>query len=75
MRKLLIVLFVIIIGAVGTYVWAQTESGTTYTATGFLKRETTSGMYKTCYYDCLGSEVAISIKSIKLCPLTINCPQ
>ena len=34
--------------------------------------EETSGMNKICYYDCLGGKVAITIKSHKLCPLTIN---
>jgi hypothetical protein len=29
-------------------------------------------MTKICYYDCLGSPVAITISSVKLCPLTIN---
>ena len=28
-----------------------------------------SGMNKICYYDCLGSEAAITISSIELCPL------
>lgn len=29
-------------------------------------------MYKDCYYNCLGSQVTISIKSTSLCPLTIQ---
>ncbi len=74
MRKLFIVLIVIIFGAIGTYIWTQTENGTAYAATGFLKREKISGMYKICYYDCLGSEVAITIKSTELCPSIIDCP-
>jgi hypothetical protein len=41
-------------------------------ATCFHKGEQTSGMNKICYYDCLGSTYAITIKSFKLCPLTIN---
>ena len=38
----------------------------------FLKGEQLSGMNKICYYDCLGSGAAITIKSYQLCPLTIN---
>jgi len=38
----------------------------------FLKYERTSGMNKICFYDHLGSEVAITISAIALCPLTIN---
>ena len=78
MRKLFIVSLVIIFGFVGTYVyiWTQTKNGTAYAAgTGFLKGEETSGMYKICYYDCLGSEVAITIGAVELCPLSIECPQ
>ncbi len=38
----------------------------------FFKYERVSGMNKICVYDHLGSEVAITISSIKLCPLSIN---
>jgi len=38
----------------------------------FAKGERVSGMNKICYYDCLGSEAAITIKSYQLCPLQIN---
>ena len=41
-------------------------------ATCFKTGERTSGMNKICYYDCLGSETAITISSIELCPLTIR---
>jgi hypothetical protein len=40
--------------------------------TAFFKHERTSGMNKICFYDHLGSEVAITIKAIELCPLTIE---
>ena len=40
--------------------------------TAFFKYEYTSGMNKVCVYDDLGSNVAITIKSYQLCPLTIN---
>lgn len=38
----------------------------------FKTGEKTSGMNKICYYDCYGSEAAITIASHKLCPLTID---
>ena len=41
-------------------------------ATAFLKGERTSGFNKICFYDNMGSEVAITIKSTDLCPLTID---
>lgn len=41
-------------------------------ATCFYKGERTSGMNKICYYDCLGSEAAITISNVSLCPLSIN---
>lgn len=34
--------------------------------------EQTSGMNKICYYNCLGSQVAITIGAVELCPLTID---
>ncbi len=40
--------------------------------TAFFKYERISGMNKLCFYDHMGSEVAITIKSYKICPLTIN---
>lgn len=40
--------------------------------TCFSKGEQTAGMNKICYYDCLGSTVAITISAVALCPLTIE---
>jgi hypothetical protein len=40
--------------------------------TCFYQREQVSGMNKICYYDCLGSLTAITVRSIDLCPLTIR---
>ena len=34
--------------------------------------ERVSGLNKICYYDCLGSAAAITIKSTELCPLSIE---
>ena len=38
----------------------------------FFKYERISGVNKICFYDYIGSEVAITIASYKLCPLSIN---
>jgi hypothetical protein len=40
--------------------------------TCFKTGEKTSGFNKICYYDCLGSEAAITIGATQLCPLTIQ---
>ena len=34
--------------------------------------ERTSGMNKICYYDCVSGQMAITISSTKLCPLTLK---
>ncbi len=40
--------------------------------TCFKTGEKTSGMNKICYYDCMGSEAAITVKNYELCPLSIK---
>lgn len=40
--------------------------------TCFSRGERVSGMNKICFYDCMGSDVAINVKSYELCPLTIQ---
>jgi hypothetical protein len=40
--------------------------------TCFLKGEKESGQNKICYYDCVSGEAAITIKSTRLCPLSIK---
>lgn len=47
-------------------------SDTQVAVTCFKTGEQVSGMNKICFYDCLGSAAAITISSVKLCPLTIN---
>lgn len=34
--------------------------------------EQSGGMTKICYYNCLGSQVAITIPGTSICPVTIN---
>ena len=43
-----------------------------YAGTAFLSGSQTSGLYKICYYNYLGSTIAIYVKSYELCPLTIQ---
>ena len=38
----------------------------------FKKGSSTSGLNKICYYKCTSGDAAITIKSHKLCPLSIN---
>lgn len=38
----------------------------------FKSGEQQGGMNKICYYNCLGSTVAITIGATQLCPLTID---
>ena len=40
----------------------------------FFSHDEVSGLNRICYYDYLGSTVAITIKAHKLCPLTIEVP-
>lgn len=40
--------------------------------TCFASGEQASGMNKICYYNCLGSQAAITISAVALCPLTIE---
>lgn len=42
--------------------------------TAFYVGERVSGLYKICYYNYMGSTIAITIKSYQLCPLTIQMP-
>lgn len=38
----------------------------------FYQGEHTSGLNKICFYDCLGSQAAITVRATSLCPQTIN---
>ncbi len=64
LNKLIIILILTIFAVITT----------AYAGTCFLVRETTDGLYRTCYYDCAGGEVVITVGVAKLCPLSIDCP-
>jgi len=49
---------------------AMPSPATANRSTGFFKRDYTSGFNRICIYDSLGSEVAITIRSVDICPLT-----
>jgi hypothetical protein len=38
----------------------------------FYDSQTTSGMNKICYYNCLGSLAAITLGFTEICPMSIN---
>jgi hypothetical protein len=38
----------------------------------FYDSETTSGMNKICYYNCVGSLAAITLGFAEICPMSIN---
>jgi len=40
--------------------------------TCFKTGESSDGRYKICYYNCLGSTVAITVGSLEFCPLSIR---
>ncbi len=40
--------------------------------TCYLSGQSQSGFNRICYYDCLGSTFALTIKSTQLCPLTVR---
>jgi hypothetical protein len=40
----------------------------------FFKYEQPAGLNKICFYDHLGSDVAITISAVELCPLSLRVP-
>ena len=53
-------------------IFAIVFASSAFAGTAFFKYERTSGMNKICFYDHLGSEVAITQSAVSLCPLTIS---
>ena len=50
-----------------------TAASAAWAGTAFFKYERAcSGMYKICVYDYLGEEVAITIRCVELCPISIE---
>jgi len=47
-------------------------SAPAYAGTAFKTGEVLTGMTKQCYYDYLGMQYIITVKSYQLCPLTIQ---
>ena len=40
----------------------------------FSHEGNSNGQYKICYYDYLGSQIAITVPSYSVCPVTIRVP-
>lgn len=77
MKRILIIALFLVMAAGSA--WAADENGQSleeplYLASVmcFLKGEQISNMNKICYYDCVGSLTAMTVKSYQLCPLSIN---
>jgi hypothetical protein len=51
---------------------SETQSPAAIKTTCFKNGERRSGLNKICYYNCLGSEAAVTINSFDLCPLDIE---
>ncbi len=69
-RKIIIVITALVL-LTGVVFFTQ-KTDTAYAVRCFLTGQQVSGMYKICYYDCLGSTAAITVGSYQLCPVTIN---
>jgi hypothetical protein len=52
--------------------FASLVASSAYAGTAYFKYDQISGMNKICYYDHLGSTVAITIGATSLCPMTIS---
>jgi hypothetical protein len=52
--------------------FASTPALAAQTVTAFKTGEQTTGMTKQCFYDALGNAYTLTIKSIELCPLSIQ---
>jgi hypothetical protein len=48
--------------------------GVSHACTAFYQSEYVEGMSKICLYSHLNSPYAITIQSVKLCPLTVEVP-
>ena len=53
-------------------VLASTISIPAVAAVGYLTGEMLSGTNKICYYNSMGSTIALTISATSLCPLTIQ---
>lgn len=54
------------------FIGALLAASAAHAGTAFFKYERVTGMTKQCYYDYLGSEYVRTMRSIDICPLTIQ---
>jgi hypothetical protein len=71
-KKMIIGFLIVLVGGIALLLYNQEDPRDAHATTCFKTGERTSGMNKICYYDCLGSEAAITISSVELCPLSID---
>lgn len=50
---------------------SQALGGGAASGTAFLKRNYVSGFNRVCIYDRMGSEVAVTVGAVELCPITL----
>ena len=53
-------------------IFASLVASSAFAGTAYFKYDRISGMNKICYYDHVGSTVAITVSSTSLCPMTIS---
>jgi hypothetical protein len=51
---------------------SSSSSSSSSSMSCFKKSESTTGTNKICIYNCMGSDVAINVKSTRLCPMSIK---
>jgi hypothetical protein len=63
---------ILLAAAAPSYTSEARKDRVAQSTTCFKIGEQVSGMNKICYYNCLGSTVAINVSSVSLCPLSID---
>ena len=51
---------------------SSNSSSSPSSITCFKKSESTTGTNKICIYNCMGSDIAINVKSTRLCPISVK---
>ena len=51
---------------------SSSSSSSPSSITCFKKSESTTGTNKICIYNCMGSDIAINVKSTRLCPISVK---
>jgi len=67
-----IVMAALLASLTGSMPQAQPPHSTQMAMMCFLEGERMSGLNKICFYNCAGSEAAITVAAYSLCPLNIS---